>query len=124
MNRPEDKADEDEKKGESDRHEGAKPVEERYRRIITLAHLTMITMILEMQTKVNSLQYGFGSNQLRVYGFLWYDAPPKDRWPSFQTSSLALSSFWESAQKPGDRECCPNSSVRKRMMQNLLKSVT
>ena len=59
VNRPEDEANEDEKKGESDGHEGAKPVEKRYRRIITLAHLTMITMILEMQTKANSL---FGSN--------------------------------------------------------------
>ena len=59
VNRPKDEANEDEKKGESDRHEGAKPVEKRYRRIITLAHLTMITMILEMQTKANSL---FGSN--------------------------------------------------------------
>ena len=59
MNRPKDEANEDEKKGEDDRHEGAKPVEKRYRRIITLAHLTMITMILEMQTKANSL---FGSN--------------------------------------------------------------
>ena len=59
MNRPEDEANEDKKKRENDRHEGAKPVEKRYRRIITLAHLTMITMILEMQTKANSL---FGSN--------------------------------------------------------------
>ena len=59
MNRPEDEANEDEKKGENNGHEGAQPVEKRYRRIITLAHLTMITMILEMQTKANSL---FGSN--------------------------------------------------------------
>ena len=59
MNRPEDEANEDEKKRENDRHEGAQPVEKRYRRIITLAHLTMITMILEMQTKGISL---FGSN--------------------------------------------------------------
>lgn len=59
VNRPKDEANEDEKKGENDGHEGAQPVEKRYRRIITLAHLTMITMILEMQTKANSL---FGSN--------------------------------------------------------------
>ena len=59
VNRPKDEANEDEKKGESDGHEGAKPVEKRYRRIITLAHLTIITMILEMQTKANSL---LGSN--------------------------------------------------------------
>ena len=52
MNRPKDEANEDEKKGESDRHEGAQPVEKRYRRIITLAHLTMITMILEMKRKL------------------------------------------------------------------------
>ena len=52
-------ANENKKKGENDRHEGAQPVEKRYRRIITLAHLTMIAMILEMQTKANSL---FGSN--------------------------------------------------------------
>ena len=59
VNRPKDEANEDEKKRESDRHEGAQPVEKRYRRIITLAHLTMITMVLEMKTKANSL---FGSN--------------------------------------------------------------
>ena len=55
MNRPKDEANEDEKKRESDGHERAHPVEERYRRIITLAHLTMITVILEMQTKAYSL---------------------------------------------------------------------
>ena len=59
VNRPKDEANENKKKGENDRHEGAQPVEKRYRRIITLAHLTMIAMILEMQTKANSL---FGSN--------------------------------------------------------------
>ena len=48
MNRPKDEANEDEKKGESDGHEGAEPIEKRYRRIITLAHLTMITVILEI----------------------------------------------------------------------------
>ena len=42
VNRPEDEANEDEKKRENDRHEGAQPVEKRYRRIITLAHLTMM----------------------------------------------------------------------------------
>ena len=42
MNRPEDEANEDEKKRENDGHEGAHPVEKRYRRIITLAHLTMM----------------------------------------------------------------------------------
>ena len=51
MNRPKDEANEDEKKGENDGHEGAQPVEKRYRRIITLAHLTMMTVILEMQDR-------------------------------------------------------------------------
>ena len=104
MHRPEDESDKDEKERKRDGEKGAHPVEDGNRGVRAFDHLEMWNWTF----KAPRMASGF----VCVVYFGSRNLPQFDRSPVLQRSPLVLFSSWCSAQKAGEAECCPGSSVR------------